>query len=411
MAEKAYEIAFNDEAVEVEFYSAVVSLTVEENSTPASTLQMRLAITRDDNGVWSHLEDDRFAVFTKISVRIGFTGGGGLAGALGAAVGGLTGGDGNDGLEPVFDGYITAANPNWGSEPGDSHLEIVAMDTSVLMSLEEKIATWPNLSDSDIVQQIVAGYGVQANVESTPTVHQENDTTIIQRATDIQFVRTLAERNGMEFYFETDKDSREVSAFMRPPQLEGTPQPDLAIQFGEESNLRNFTTSVSGQRPLSVKTTQIDVKANSPNSAQVSDTQLSKLGDRDANDLIGGPLGALVTPKDANAQMLLLAPPTSDATELQTVSQAVRDEASWLITASGEINSEAYQSVLRPHRLVLVKGAGGQYSGKYYVTSVVHELQGDGGYVQKFEARRNARDLDGSEQFGGSGLGLPIPGL
>lgn len=407
MAEKAYEIAFNDEAVDEDFYGDVESLTVEENSTMASTMRLRLAITLDDQGVWDYLDDSRLEVFTKVAVRIGFTGGAGLAGALSSALGG----GGDDGLERVFTGYITAVNPTWGSQPGSAHLEIEAMDTSVLMSLEEKIATWPNLSDSDIVQQIVSGYGVTANIDPSPTVHQENDTTIVQRTTDIQFVRDLAQRNGLEFYFETDKDSGEVNAFMRAPQLEGTPQPDLAIQFGEESNLSSFAVHVLGQRPLSVKTTQIDVKANSPNSAQVGDTQLTKLGDTDANTLIGGPLGALVTPKDTLAQMLLLATPTSDATELQTMAQAVRDEAAWLLTANGEINSEAYQTVLRPHRMVLVKGAGSRYSGKYYVTQVTHELLADGSYSQKFEARRNARDLDGSEEFGGSGLGLPIPGL
>lgn len=411
MAEKAYQIAFNDEAVEEEFYGDVVSLTVEEDVAMPGAMQLRLAITLDDNGVWSHLEDNRFAVFTKVSIKVGFTGGGGLAGALSGALGGLTGGQGNDGLEPVFDGYITSVNLNLGSEPGNSHLDISAMDTSVLMSLEEKIATWPNLSDSDIVQQIVSGYGVEVEVDSTPTVHQENDTTMIQRGTDIQFVRELAQRNGLEFYFETDKDTDEVTAFFRAPQLEGTPQPDLAIQFGEESNLRSFNARVSGQRPLNVKTTQIDVKANGPNSAQVSNIQLTKLGDKDANTLLAGPLGSLVTPKDALAQMLVLGPPTSDATELQTIAQAVRDEAGWLITAGGEINSEAYQTVLRAHRIVMVKGAGTPYSGKYYVTRVVHELQGDGSYTQKFEARRNARDLDGSEQFGGDSLGLPLPGL
>ena len=147
----------------------------------------------------------------------------------------------------------------------------------------------------------------------------------------------------------------------------------------------------------------MDIKANSPNSAQVSDTALTKLGASDANTLIGGPLGSLVTPKDAPAQMLVLGTPTSDATELQTIAQAVRDEAGWLINATGEINSDAYQAVLRPHRLVLVKGAGTAFSGKYYVTRVKHEVKADGSYAQMFEARRNARDVDGSEQFGGGG--------
>jgi len=260
------------------------------------------------------------------------------------------------------------------------------------------------------VQQIVSAYGVAVQADTTTTVHQEDDTTIVQRGTDIQFVRDLAQKNGMEFYFETD-DTGTVNAYFRAPQLSDTPQPDLAIQFGDQSNLKSFYAHLSGQRPLNVKASQMDVTANSANTAQVSDTQLTKLGDKDANTLIGGPLGSLVTPKDAAAQMLVLGPPTSDATEMQTIVQAVRDEASWLIAASGEINSDAYQSVLRPHRLVLVKGAGSTYSGKYYVTKVVHEMNHEGDYIQRFEARRNARDLDGSEQFGSSSAGLSIPGI
>ena len=121
-------------------------------------------------------------------------------------------------MVPVFDGYITAANLNLTSEPGGTTLEITAMDTSVLMSLEEKVATWPDMSDSDIAQQIVSTYGVQLQSDSTSTVHQENDTTVIQRGSDIQFVRDLALRNGLEFYFETDKTSGEIVAYFRAPQ-------------------------------------------------------------------------------------------------------------------------------------------------------------------------------------------------
>jgi len=402
MANKACQIAFDDEAADEDFYGDIVSLTVEESTTTAGTFHLQLRSVHQDDGSWTYLDDDQLALFTKVSIQIGFMSGGGLS----AALGGLT--NGNDGLEPVFDGYITAVNVNLGSQPGNAFIDVMGTDTSVLMSLEEKIVTWPNLSDSDIVQQIVSDYGVQVEADDTATVHDENDTTVIQRGTDIQFVCELARRNSLEFYFETDKDSGDVVAFLRKPQLDGTPQPDLAIQFGDDSNLRSFSTRLSGQRPLNVKTEQMDVKENSPNIGQASDTQFDKLGDKDVNALVGDQLDRLVTPREAQAQMLVLGTPTSDATELQTLAQAVRDEAAWFIDAQGEINSDAYQAVLRPRRLVLIKGAGKQYSGKYYVTSVAHQLRGDGSYTQKFEARRNARDLDGTEEFGGGDLGLPL---
>jgi len=407
MANKAFQIAFSGTAVDEDFYGDVVSLTVEEGTATASTFHLQIALRLQDDGSWTYLDDERLAPFNAVTVKVGFTDGGGLAAAVGSLLGG---GDSNDGLKTVFDGYITNVALDLGSDTDQAFLDVSGMDTTLLMSLEEKIATWPNMADSDIVQQIVAAYGVAVQVDSTSTVHQEDDTTIVQRSTDVQFVRDLAQKNGMEFYFETD-DTGAINAYFRAPQLSDTPQPDLAIQFGDQSNLKKFSAYLSGQRPLNVKAAQIDVSTNSANSAQVSDTQLTKLGDKDANTLIGGPLGALVTPKDAQAQMLVLGPPTSDATEMQTLVQAIRDEAGWLITANGEINSDAYQSVLRPHRLVQVKGAGTTYSGKYYVTRVTHEMNHEGDYIQRFEARRNARDLDGSEQFGSSAAGLSIPGI
>jgi len=407
MANKAYQIEFLGTAVDEDFYGDVVSLTVEESTATASTFHLRIALRLQDDGSWTYLDDDRLAVFNPATIKVGFTDGGGIAAAVGSLLGG---GDSNDGLKTVFDGFITNVDVELGSDPDNAFIDISGMDTSVMMSLEEKIAPWPNMADSDIVQQIVGSYGIAIQADSTATVHQEDDTTIIQRGTDIQFVRDLAQRNGMEFYFETD-DTGVITAYFRAPQLSDTPQPDLAIQFGDQSNLKKFSAHLSGQRPLNVKASQMDVTSNSPNVAQVSDTQLTKLGDKDANALIGGQLDSQVTPKDAQAQMLVLGPPTSDATEMQTIVQAVRDEAGWFISASGEINSDAYQSVLRPHRLVLVKGAGTTYSGKYYVTRVVHEMNHEGDYIQRFEARRNARDLDGSEEFGGNGLGLSIPGI
>ena len=271
MADKSYQIELDGEAVDEDFYGDVLSLTVEENTATASSMQLRLRMTLQDDGTWSYLEDDRLSLFQKVKVSIGFTSGQGLAGALG----GLTGG--NDKLAPLFEGYITAVAPSFDSQQGNSTLDVQAMDTSVLMSLEEKAATWPNLADSDIVQQILGGYGVQTKIDATPTTHQENDTTITQRGTDIQFVRDLAQRNGVEFYFETDKDSGDVTAFFRAPQLDGAPQPDLAIQFGDESNLRSFSARLTSQRPLSVKMQQIDVKANSPNTGQAGDLKHTKL--------------------------------------------------------------------------------------------------------------------------------------
>jgi len=47
---------------------------------------------------------------------------------------------------------------------------------------------------------------------------------------------------------------------------------------------------------------------------------------------------------------------------------------------------------------VLVRGAGREHSGLYYVTQVRHEIS-DQGHSQSFEAWRNATGLTGTEVF------------
>jgi hypothetical protein len=54
--------------------------------------------------------------------------------------------------------------------------------------------------------------------------------------------------------------------------------------------------------------------------------------------------------------------------------------------------------VLNAKSIVLIKGADEDFSGKYYVTKVVHKFKPES-YVQEFEAKKNAIGLEGSENF------------
>ena len=186
MANKAFQIEFSGTAVDEDLYGDVVSLSVEESTRAASTLHLQIALRLQDDGTWTYLDDDRLR-----AVQCGHREGGiyrwrRIGGALGSLFGG---GDSNDGLKTVFDGFITDVDVQLGSEPDNAFINLSGMDASVMMSVEEKVATWPDMSDSDIVQQIVSSYGLAVQADATATVHQEANTTIVQRGTDIQFVQ------------------------------------------------------------------------------------------------------------------------------------------------------------------------------------------------------------------------------
>jgi phage protein D len=405
MSAKSYQISFGGKPVDERFYGDVVSLTLEESTSAAGSFTLRLVSRLQDDGSWGYVDDPNLTLFNQVSISMGFLSSDGIAGALENLLGG---GSGDTGLHTVFQGYITGLRFIQGGDPRGTVVELNGLDSSVLMSLEEKIATWPDMADSDIAQQILSAYSFPVEADSTAPQHRAEDNTVVQRATDLQFVRDLARRNGLEFYFESD-DSGTATAYFRAPQLDGTPQPDLSAHFGDETNLKSFSVQMSGLRPLNVKIEQVDIGSGVTNSSQAGTMSWIQLGDKPLDDLVSGALANLVTPKDAMAQTLVLGQPTSDAAELNNIAQAVRNEAAWFINATGEVNSDAYQGVLRPRRTVLIRGAGKAFSGKYYVTKVTHEVRADGSYSQNFEARRNARGVDGSEQFGGGSLGMPAP--
>ncbi len=379
MPERFYQVFFDDEPAADDFYPRVIELEVEDNADQADAFRLKLGIRLGDDGEWSDVDADQFALFAKLRVEAGFKDGA---------------------TEILTEGYITDVRLHFEDPARQPYLEVHGLDASVLMSLEEKIVAWPNLSDSDIATQILASYGFTPDVTSTDPVHQENDVTVIQRGSDLEFLRRLARKNGFEAGVEKDAATGLVTGYFRQAALDGSPQKALAVGFGDASSLTSFDVKVDGVKPLAVESDQIDVKAKAANSGTGTQLQLTAIGDRDLDALVGSTIDSLISPKEAAGKLWLYTVPTSDATELTTLAQAVRDEAGWLVTARGEINSDAYGAVLRANRLALVKGAGASYSGKYYVTRVVHHIGSDGRYQQTFEARRNAVGVDGSEDFG-----------
>ena len=77
---------------------------------------------------------------------------------------------------------------------------------------------------------------------------------------------------------------------------------------------------------------------------------------------------------DRPRQVLLSRPGCRAAASSRPLAQAVVDRSAMSLTAEGTVNGGAYGRVLKAKRPVLVRGAGQQFSGTYYVERVLHEL-------------------------------------
>jgi phage protein D len=365
----SYALAINGVAASAAVLNAVKRIEVEDHAEMAGMLRLRIAVAvREDGSGWTMLDDDLFTRLAslKLSVTVGST----------AAI-------------PLIDAYVIEVDTNFSGEPGGSELAVTAMDPTVLMHLDEKVKPWPNMMDSDVASAIFsdAKYRFASVVESTRWSRQEDDHTLTQRGTDIQFLHQLARRNGYEC-FVTTNSAGEVEGHFHPPQHDGQPQGTLTINMGAATNVNKFHVKFDMLGPTTAKAATLDSDNASTEQGQADEaTQSDGMGDAPA------------VPAERPRTVLLSQLGMAQAGEVQRFAQSVVDRSSWAITAEGELNTLAYGGVLRAKQPVMVRGSGRMFSGRYYVQRVLHTIGGDGSYTQRFTLRRNALGLTGQENF------------
>jgi phage protein D len=366
MPDVAYTLMIDHLPADTDLLNAIQQIEVEEHALLADMLRLQLAIDVNQGGsAWNLVDEDIFSRLTELSLQI-------------------TLGSGTPDLR--INAHVIDTRLNFRSTPGQSTLEVVAMDGTILMNLESKQRAWPNMADSDIASMIFSEYNFIPDVQSTQPSRQQNEITTIQCSSDIQFLRHLAHRNGFECYLETDPVTTLTTGHFHPPRLDTTPQGTLSVNMGSETNLEGLAIQLDWVQPAQAETAGVQIGSLSEQAASLSSTALTELG---STSLLGGSPAAL----QILSQMSL-----SDTGELQSYAQAAVDRSAWAIRAQGSLDTLAYNGVLRARRPVLVRGVGSQFSGTYYVESVQHLIQGDR-YTQHFSLRRNALGLLGTEAF------------
>lgn len=352
-----------------DLYPDLIKVEVELDEDLAAMFRLRIALPQLPDGTWGLLDDARLSLWKPVTISAGF----------------------ESGIEELITGYITHLHPEFGQDPSGCSLEIWGLDGSVLMNREQKLKAWADKKDSDIAREILSGYRFAATIEDTEVVHEEAVSTIVQRETDMQFLRRLALRNGYECYVEG------TTGYFRSPQLDASPQPLLAAHFGDETNLTHFSAEVNALAPANVAMSQIDRLNKEVLDASAEASLETSLGRTDAQAV----LGAGVDPGKVFVGMNV----ATGSAEMTALCQGLFHRGQWFVTAQGTVAANLYGHVLKPRRTVMIKGVGETYSGLYYVSRVTHVLGVDG-YTQTFVAKRNALQLTGTEDFAAAGGGL-----
>ena len=352
---------------------------VRESDSDPSVLSLRFRLVQRGDGEFGPLDDELFEPGTPIAFEV-------------EPPGGLT--------QRLFDGTVTHVRPHIESILSNAYVEVLGMDAAVMLDAQERVVAWPNVTDSDVVTEILSGYQIPVEVEDTAVRYDEDRQLLVQRATDWRFLQHLARRNGARFYLEYDGARGQVVAYFGPPDVDGPPQPDAVI-LQEGSALAWADLQLLATGPVTMTGAALD-----PIGKQIvrgdGTAALPLLGGDDAAAAVEDGLKAA----GATASVGLLQDPFPLDEAIGTEATAATDAARFVIELRAELDPALYRGVLRARRPVLVRGVGRRFSGTYYVQSVRTTLDG-AKLVQGFVATRNATGQSGQESFGQSAEEVP----
>ena len=369
----------NGERLEGPVLDMLSRLEIRESDMDPTVATLRFRLVQRPTGAFSPIDEEVFTACAPLAVEIG-------------APGGL----------PVrlFDGFATHVRPHFESIEANCYLEVIAMDAAVILDAEERVASYPDATDSDAVKEVLGRYQIIATADDTAAQHKADHQILMQRETDWQFVQRMARRNGYSAYFEFDESQGAVVAHFERPQIDTDTQADLTI-LREEANLDWIDLQYAATGPIRHRGAAIDPILKRLVRTE-GEGELEALGADGLDDEIEGGL----TAAGADSASALLRDPVPGDAAINGEGAGATDLDQFAVEARGQLDPASYRGILRSRRPVLIKGIGERFSGTYFVRSVL-TLMEEGSLTQTFVAARNALDQSGQEDFGQSAEEVP----
>jgi phage protein D len=368
-----FQLLLNGTAADDNLRSALSVIEVEENADLPGAIQLNLAVSRSESGDLTFVNDAGLQPFANLAII-------------------ATPEDKPD--ECIFDGYVLAHKLHLETGVTNSTLQVWGQDASWLMNLEEKVREWVDVTDASVANTIFDDYGITPasdNTEDDSPSHTEDGHSLMQRTSDIQFLRNLARRNGKLCRVACTTTPGQRTGYFAKPKLDGDPVLTLTLNDPEAWTVNALDLDWDITRPTAVKASQALFNDASEDgvSADTDDADLALLADRSLATFAGKPMTVLLTA------------PVDDAGELQLRAKSLLREASWFAKCEGEADVSRLNAILRVGTVVQIAGIGSLNSGKYYVWSVRHRITAES-HKMKFTLVRNA--VGPTPNGGGGGL-------
>ncbi|GHJ47492.1 hypothetical protein Cs7R123_48340 [Catellatospora sp. TT07R-123] len=354
-----YQVLLDGTAAGDDFYDAVSVLEVEENLHLPDALRLVLPVSAVD-GDLSWVGDRKIRPYANIAVTA-------------TPEGGAT--------QCVFDGYVQSHQIHLQAGITASTVEVRAQDASVLMGLEHKAREWTGMTEGAVANSIFGEYGFTPgarNTDDDTPAHDAPGHSLMQRGTDLEFLRRLARRSGRWCRVACAGAPGVRTGVFAVPDLRAEPVTTIAMNDPEQAPVAALDFHWDVARPNSVLAAQATLTDDDPEgfTADTTDSGLPLLDARSLAEFAGRTASVRLTTG-------------GDAADLPVRARAVLREAGWFTGARGVADISRVRVVLRVGSVVALAGVGQLLSGRYLVTGVRHTI-GRNSHTMAFTLARNA---------------------
>lgn len=287
----------------------------------------------------------------------------------------------NGQTDVLIDGVMTKHDVKPGSSPNTSSLSVTGEDlTKVLDYLDLSGIPYPAMPPFARVSLMIAKYaflGIIPKVIPSVLLDVPNPLDRIPRqdGKDLSYIKRLAEEVGYVFYHEPGPVPGISFMYWGPEIKFGNPQPALNVDMDAHTNVENISFSFNSEMAtipvlmIQNQQTKIPIPIPLPGVNPLSP-----------------PLG-IIPPIPKNLEF-------NNKAAKHTVPQAIMlglaqaSKSANAVTATGSLDVMRYGRVLKPRKLVGLRGVGHAFNGLYYVEKVTSTIK-RGEFKQSFDLSRN----------------------
>jgi hypothetical protein len=287
----------------------------------------------------------------------------------------------NGRTEVLIDGVMTDHHVGTDAQLGQTTLTIIGEDLTRLMDyIDFSGLPFPAMpAEAQVALTLVkyAVFGIVPMVIPSVLIDIPIPTDRIprQQGTDLKHIRKLADAVGYVFYLDPGPEVGMSVAYWGPQIKLGAPQPALAVDADAATNVESLSFSFDNEHKRMPVLMIQNSLTKFPIPIPIPDiTPLDP------------PLG-LVPPIPKQFDKITGVAKLS-AVRALLIALAKISQSADAVRATGTLDVLRYGRVLKPRRLVGVRGAGMAFDGLYYVESVTHEIK-RGEFKQQFTLSRN----------------------